>query len=558
MELDLIALLDKSAPLLIFLNLFLGYVVGKITIGSFQIGSTTGVLLVGLVFGHFGFSAMAGLDTIGFILFIFCVGLQTGPRFFSVFLEDGAKYIGMAAIVALSAIVITLLLSHLQGISAPMSAGIMAGSLTSTPALIGAQDAIRNMMSGSSEGMQMALSDIGVGYALTYILGTVGLLLMINYTPALLGVDLKKEAKKVAVAKGLEKNIKKHTELPIVRVFRLDEERIGQFEGKTLRQMALQDRTGCLIDKIRRNGSIFEPDGDTALVEGDSIALVGRPREIYKFPYELGQETFDSELLDYEFGSQEVVVINPQIAGMRLQDVGIDALYGCFVSKVSRSQIEMPINDDLQLCRGDVLEISGEKGRLERLTERLGYADEQSHITDVVTFTFGIVAGLLIGHLIVKIGSIDITLGNAGGLLLSGISIGHMRSNYPTFGRVPPAATYVLMELGLMLFMANIGLSAGDGIVNALMNIGPMILLSGMIIMIVPVMTGYLFGHYVLKLNVALLLGALTGARTSTAALNILTEEAKSNVPALSYAGTYAFANVFMTLAGTILVNMPL
>ena len=109
-----------------------------------------------------------------------------------------------------------------------------------------------------------------------------------------------------------------------------------------------------------------------------------------------------------------------------------------------------------------------------------------------------------------------------------------------------------------MLFMANIGLSAGDGIVNALMNIGPMILLSGMIIMIVPVMTGYLFGHYVLKLNVALLLGALTGARTSTAALNILTEEAKSNVPALSYAGTYAFANVFMTLAGTILVNMPL
>ena len=557
MELDLIALLEKSAPLLIFLTLFLGYVVGKITIGSFQIGSTTGVLLVGLLFGHFGFSAMPGLDTIGFILFIFCVGLQTGPRFFSVFLEDGAKYIALAAVVAVSAMLITVALANFQGISSPMSAGIMAGSLTSTPALIGAQDAIRNSMMESSDMMQGALSDIGVGYALTYILGTVGLLILINYTPVMLGVNLKKEAKKVAVAKGLEKS-KKHTELPIVRVFRLNEERIGQFDGKTLRQLGLQERTGCQIDKIRRNGSIFEPDGDTALMEGDSIALVGRPREIYKFPYELGPETFDSELLDYEFGSQEVVVINPQIAGMRLHDVGIDALYGCFVSKVSRSQIEMPINDDLQLSRGDVLEISGEKGRLERLTERLGYADEQSHITDVITFTFGIVAGLLLGHLIIKVGNIDVTLGNAGGLLLSGISIGHMRSNYPTFGRVPPAATYVLMEIGLMFFMANIGLSAGEGIVAALMNIGPMILLSGLIIMMVPVITGYLFGHYVLKLNIALLLGALTGARTSTAALNILTEEAKSNVPALSYAGTYAFANVFMTLAGTIIVSLPM
>ena len=284
MELDLIALLEKSAPLLIFLNLFLGYVVGKITIGSFQIGSTTGVLLVGLLFGHFGFSGMEGLDTIGFILFIFCVGLQTGPRFFSVFLEDGAKYIALAAIVAIAAMAITLVLSYVQGISAPMSAGIMAGSLTSTPALIGAQDAIRNTLVESSGVMQSALSDISVGYALTYILGTVGLLVMINYTPALLGVDLRKESKKVAVAKGLEKNIKRHTELPIVRVFRLDEERIGQFEGKTLRQMAIHERTGCLIDKIRRNGSIFEPDGDTALVEGDSIALVGRPPRDLQIP----------------------------------------------------------------------------------------------------------------------------------------------------------------------------------------------------------------------------------------------------------------------------------
>lgn len=515
MELDLIALLEKSAPLLIFLNLFLGYVVGKITIGSFQIGSTTGVLMVGLVFGHFGFSAMEGLDTIGFILFIYCVGLQTGPRFFSVFLEDGAKYIALAGIVAVASMAVTLLLAHFQGMSGPMAAGIMAGSLTSTPALIGAQDAIRNgTLELSTEGVQMALSDIGVGYALTYILGTVGLLVMIRYIPMLLGVDLKRESKKVAEAKGLEKNNKKHTELPIVRVFRLDEERIGQFDGKTLRQLNVHERTGCLIDKIRRNGCIFEPNGDTALLEGDSIALVGRPREIYKFPFELGQEIFDSELLDYEFACQEVVVINPQIAGMRLDDVGIDARYGCFVSNVSRSQIEMPINGDLQLSRGDVLEISGEKGRLERLTERLGYADEKSHITDVITFTFGIVAGLLIGHLIVKVGSIDVTLGNAGGLLLSGITIGHMRSNYPTFGRVPPAATYVLMEIGLMFFMANIGLSAGDGILEALMKVGPMILISGTVIMIIPVMIGYLFGHYVLNLNVSLLLGALTGART--------------------------------------------
>ena len=171
-----------------------------------------------------------------------------------------------------------------------------------------------------------------------------------------------------------------------------------------------------------------------------------------------------------------------------------------------------------------------------------------------MTFAFGIVLGLLIGLISLKIGNITIGIGTAGGLLLSGIVFGYLRASYPTFGRVPPAARYILMELGLMLFMVNVGIDAGGRVVDTLLAVGPTLVLCGVLVLILPVTIGYLFGAYVLKLNPALLLGSLTGAMTSTPALSAVQDAAKSSMPALGYAGTYAFANVLLTVAGTLMM----
>jgi putative transport protein len=204
--------------------------------------------------------------------------------------------------------------------------------------------------------------------------------------------------------------------------------------------------------------------------------------------------------------------------------------------------------------KADTLTVAGDSQAIERLTERIGSIEKDIKETDLVTFSFGIVIGLLIGLISLKIGSINIGIGSAGGLLLSGIIFGYLRASYPTFGRVPPAARYIIMELGLMFFMVNVGINAGAGVVEALISVGPVLILCGILVLILPVVVGYLFGTHILKLNPALLLGSLTGAMTSTPALSALQDAAKSSMPALGYAGTYAFANVLLTLAGTLIM----
>ena len=173
-----------------------------------------------------------------------------------------------------------------------------------------------------------------------------------------------------------------------------------------------------------------------------------------------------------------------------------------------------------------------------------------------MTFSFGISAGVLLGLLTIKLGGISIGLGMAGGLLITGIIIGSVSSVNPAFGRVPRAARYLLRELGLMLFMAQVGLSAGGGILESLASVGPAIVLMGLAITLVPAIVAYIVGRSLLKMNPALLLGSVTGAMTSTPALNVINDMARSPVPALGYAGTYTIANVLLTFAGPVIAAL--
>ena len=174
--------------------------------------------------------------------------------------------------------------------------------------------------------------------------------------------------------------------------------------------------------------------------------------------------------------------------------------------------------------------------------------------SDMVALSFGIVSGLLIGTLSVTLGGVSIGLGSAGGLLVTGLFVGYRRSVKPTFGQLPEATRWFLMEFGLLLFMAGVGLRAGGGIISALQEQGVMIIVAGITVTIVPILLGYVVGHKILKISPALLFGAITGAMTSGAALSVVIKEAKSPVPALGYTGTYAFANVLLVVAGSLIM----
>jgi putative transport protein len=296
-----------------------------------------------------------------------------------------------------------------------------------------------------------------------------------------------------------------------------------------------------VVQGIKRGQTTIDPEPSTVTERDDIFILVAQFQDHEAARDILGPEVLDRELIDYTIDSCDVVITNDEATGMPIGELGLTKQHGCFPIEIIRSQIHLPPDPHTTLAKGDTLRISGERRRLAILASNFGHVERNIQETDLLTFAFGIAAGILAGTIMVKLGGINIGVGSAGGLLLTGILIGYLRSIHPTFGRVPPAARYIFMELGLMFFMVSIGLRAGGGIVEALLSVGPTVLICGMIVTITPVVVGYVFGTYVLKLNPVMLLGAITGAMTSTPSLNIVTQAARSSLPRLGYAGTCAW-----------------
>jgi putative transport protein len=372
----------------------------------------------------------------------------------------------------------------------------------------------------------------------------------------MLRIDLPAEARKVAEKKGLlRKKRRDRSEaetMPIIRAYYVSDEHIG----KSVEQLLIEKGRNFRPLRIKRGSELMEPEPDLELKKGDIASLVASLGAHQRAQEKIGREVLDPELLNYQITSREIVVTNSSFAGKPVKELNLISKYGCFANGVTRAAIDLPVDDNLVLNKGDRIRVTGEESHLEKLAESIGYVEEQIEETDLLTFAFGIVVGVALGMILIKIGNLSVGLGSAGGLLLTGIIFGFLRSVHPTFGRIPAAARFMLMELGLMMFMANVGLKAGSGVVEALTSMGPTIILCGVVVTLSPVIIGYLFGHYVLKLSTPILLGAITGAMTSTPSLNIVTTEARSAVPALGYAGTYTFANVFLTFAGTIMMTL--
>jgi putative transport protein len=382
-----------------------------------------------------------------------------------------------------------------------------------------------------------------------------GLILFIRYIPVLLKLDLPEEARKFAAEQGFTRKKElaggaKH--IPLIRAYKVPPALIG----KTIEETRVGIERQVVPLRIRRQGKILEASEEVKLEEDDVISVICNLEVHEKRGKEIGEEVLDPELLGYDITTKEIVIINNDYAGKNLKDLRITSEYGCFARALTRANINLSIDDNVVVNKGDRLSVTGEAGRLNALAERIGRIESEETETDLLVFALGILGGILGGMIMLKIGAVSIGLGSAGGLLLIGILFGYFRSMYPAFGGVPKAARNILMEFGLVLFMAGVGLKAGGGIVEGFVQAGPQLLLAGVAVTLVPVTIGYIFGRKVLKMNPAILLGSLTGAMTSTPSLNVVTSAAKSEVPALGYAGTYTFANVLLTFAGALLVRL--
>ncbi|WP_241624865.1 aspartate:alanine antiporter [Rosenbergiella epipactidis] len=556
MNINVANLLSANDVLLLFVVLSLGLCLGKLRLGSIQLGSSIGVLVVSLLLGEQHYSINTNALSLGFMLFIFCVGIEAGPNFFSIFFRDGKNYLMLALVMVGSALLIVLGLGKLFHWDIGLSAGILAGSMTSTPVLVGAGDTLRQVI---SDPQQLALlqDNLSLGYALTYLVGLVSLIFAARYLPRLQHQDLPTSAQQIARERGLDADSQRKVFLPVIRAYRVGKELVEWSGGKNLRELGIYRHTGCYIERIRRNGILASPDGDAVLQEGDDISLVGYPDAHARLDpsFRHGKEVFDRDLLDMRIVTEEIVVknhnaVNKRLGKLRLTD------HGCFLNRVIRNQIEMPIDDDILLNKGDILQISGETRRVKSIADRIGFVAIHSQMTDLLAFCSFFIVGLMIGMVTFQFSNFGFGIGNAAGLLFAGIMLGFLRANHPTFGYIPQGALTMVKEFGLLVFMAGVGLSAGSGLHHGLGENGLSMLLCGVVVSLLPVVICYCFGAYVLRMNRAMLFGALMGARTCAPALAIISDTARSSIPALGYAGTYAIANVILTLAGTLVVML--
>lgn len=553
-NINVASLLNGNYILLLFVVLALGLCLGKLRLGSVQLGNSIGVLVVSLLLGQQHFAINTEALNLGFMLFIFCVGVEAGPNFFSIFFRDGKNYLMLALVMVGSAMVIAIGLAKLFHWDIGLTAGMLAGSMTSTPVLVGAGDTLRNTIV-NGPALLAAQDHLSLGYALTYLIGLVSLIFGARYLPKLQHQDLSTSAQQIARERGLDTDSQRKVYLPVIRAYRVGPELVAWADGKNLRELGIYRQTGCYIERIRRNGILANPDGDAVLQVGDEISLVGYPDAHARLDpsFRNGKEVFDRDLLDMRIVTEEIVVKNSNAVNKRLSQLKLTD-HGCFLNRVIRSQIEMPIDDSIVLNKGDVLQVSGDARRVKSVAEKIGFISIHSQVTDLLAFCAFFIIGLLIGQITIQFSNFSFGIGNAAGLLMSGIMLGFLRANHPTFGYIPQGALNMVKEFGLMVFMAGVGLSAGAGIGHSLGAVGGQMLIAGLIVSLVPVIICFLFGAYVLRMNRALLFGAIMGARTCAPAMEIISDTARSNIPALGYAGTYAIANVLLTLAGSLIV----
>jgi len=543
-------LLLTNPVLVFFVVLGFGYLVGKISIKGFEFGSVAGVLFVGLLFGHLGYGQESGFQSIGFIMFIFSVGLQAGPKFFSVIRQDGLRYLTLAITISGTGFLIALAMTWLFGFEPGSSAGLLAGGLTSSPTLAAAQEAVRTGLVAPPAGFtaDQMVTNITTSYAITYIFGLAGLIIIIRLFPKLTGVNLAEEAAR------LEKKNEEPTDILgriVTRAYRITKKEIT---GIPLEDLYKRYEGLVTIYKLKRDGEFLKIGPETIFQLDDCISLVGPLEKMKLAPERIGPEITDADLLDADTESCQVVITNRKMAGKTITRKQLAEKFGCLLTGIKRLGVDVPIDAEITLERGDVISLTGPRATLDRVGEAAGHIEREVVETDLLTFAFGIAIGMIVGTLSVKIAGISVGLGSAGGLLASGLTIGFLRSIHPTFGRMPEAARWVFMEMGLLFFMATIGLRAGRGIVEALLTSGPMLFVSGVLVTCLPVAAGYLVGRYILRINLVLLLGAITGSMTSGACLSIVNQEAKSGIPALGYTGAYAFANVLLTIGGSIIL----
>ena len=552
-------ILQAHPEIAFFLVLGLGYLFGKIALGSFKLGAVTGTLLAGVLVGQLGVSLPNEVKQCFFLLFLFSIGFRTGPQFFRGLKSDGLAHAALAAIVATTGLVVAFVVAKAFGYDAGTAAGLVAGALTESATIGTAMDAIARLDLSTAERAALA-NNIPVAFAVTYLVGVIGAAWVLSQlAPRLLRVDLAEECRKLEeeMRGGVSAQHSARREFEF-RAYAVDPG--SGLVGRSLADLeALAPR--IFVEQVRRRGDIVASRDVPVLREGDVVAVAGRRTtlvEVLEAPGSGLREVDDRELLEVPSDVVDVVVTNKAIEGRTLADLALDeASRGVFLRTITRAGTDLGKLANTIVHRGDVLTLVGSAASTTRAIEAIGVADRVTDVTDMMVVATGIVAGALIGLPALHIGGVEIGLSLPVGVLLGGLVCGWLRSVRPSlFGQIPGPTLWIFESIGLAGFVAVVGLNAGPDFVQGLKESGLSLLLAGTLTVSIALLLGVLVGRWIFKMHPGVLLGVCAGACTATPALAAIQEAAKSTVPSMGYGVAYAVGNVMLAIWGTVIVAL--
>jgi putative transport protein len=571
--------LRQYPEIAIFLVLALGYYFGKFTFKGIGLGSVTATLLAGVLVGQLGITISPPLKAFVFLMFLFAVGYGVGPQFVRGVAKDGLPQAIFSVVQCAFSLLVPFAIVKVVGYDLGYAAGLYSGSQTISAAMGLSTDAI-NRIGMAPEQAKAMLDSMPIAYAVSYMFGTVGSAIVIAVLgPWLLRINLPEACKEYEEKQGGVKEFAGAGSAWHRWEARAYEVQPGGLVAgkRAVEAEALIPNARVFVLRVRHaDGTIEEATADTVLNPHDVVAVVGAREVIVKV---LGggaraamtaggggdgedvtvtpKEINDPELLGMNVEGVDVYVTNKEVEGKTLAEIAhAPTARGVFLKKITRGAVatSIPIMPNTKVYRGDILTLVGRTQDVAAATKLLGVADRPTDVADVAFIGAFITLGALIGALVWKVAGVPLTLSTAGGALIAGLVAGWYRSVRPTFGRIPGPTVWFMNSVGLNIFIAIVGISAGPGFVNGLKTQGIGLFLWGALATTLPLVLGMFVAKYIFRFHDAITLGIVSGARTTTASLGLVCDLGKSQVPALGYTVTYAVGNTLLTIWGMVLI----
>lgn len=516
----------QSSYFSLFLIIALGFILGRIKIKGLSL-DVSAVIFVALLFGHYGVTIPKEIGNIGLVLFIFTIGIQAGPGFFDSFKSKGKILIILTALITGSACITGIIFKYVLGIDTPSIVGLIAGALTSTPGLAVAIDSTQS-------------SAASIAYGIAYPFGVIGVILFIKLLPKVLRIDIATESK------ALEAKRKNQFPSLHTATFLIENPNVCE---KSLAQLRIRTMTGAVVSRIKHDDITSVPIGNTILHKGDKIKAVGTEKALEQIAILVGKRLESDLPFSKTQELQSLLLTNKDIINKTIAHLNFQSTFGCTVTRVRRSGIDLSPEPDLVLKFGDKLLVAGEKEDLKALSQFLGNDEKRLSDTDFFPIAMGIVLGVLVGKINISFSdSFSFSPGLTGGILIVALVLSAIGKTGPIVWSMSGTANQLLRQLGLLLFLAEVGTSAGVNLVSTFQSSGLTLFGVGIAITIIPMVIAVVFGYYIFKINILDMLGTIAGGMTSTPGLAAADSMSDSSAPSVAYATVYPIAMVFLII----------